>query len=112
VGSHLAALSGEQENVIAVAARDVFPHLAGTDLLKMDIEGGEWALLFDERFGTVLPRAIVLEYHSGGCPGANPKKAARERLTELGYRVKLPASENTPDEAPFWGRGLLWAWRL
>jgi FkbM family methyltransferase len=111
VASHISHLGGERDNVIEVVACDVFPHLKDVDLLKMDIEGGEWALLFDDRFGDVLPRSIVLEYHSGGCPGDNPKRTAVDRLTELGYRVVAPSSDETPDEGPFWGRGLLWAWR-
>jgi FkbM family methyltransferase len=110
IASHISHLGGESEDVIEVVARDVFPHLGDVDLLKMDIEGGEWALLFDDRFGEALPRAIVLEYHSGGCPGDNPKRTATDRLSELGYRVDAPASDETPDDAPFWGRGLLWAW--
>jgi FkbM family methyltransferase len=110
VASHISHLGGESDDVIPVSARDVFPHLNHVDLLKIDIEGGEWALLFDDRFGEALPGAIVLEYHSGGCPGDNPKRTATDRLEELGYHVDAPASDETPDDRPFWGRGLLWAW--
>lgn len=61
--------------VVQVEARDVFPFLEGVDLLKVDIEGSEWELLADERFG--VPSVVVLEYHPSGCPDGDPHVEAR-----------------------------------
>jgi len=92
-------------------ARDVFPYLCGVDLLKIDIEGAEWPLLADERLAEALPGAILLEYHSIGCPGDNAKREATDRLKELGYTVVHGQPELVPDDRPFWGCGVLWAYR-
>lgn len=105
------AREDESEGTIAVRARDVFPYLDDVDLLKMDIEGGEWALLGDERFARVRPRAVVLEYHSLMCPEENPKRAAAELLARAGYEVSPAASDRNPDDEPFWGMGVMWAWQ-
>ena len=112
IGSRIASLSGQDEDVIEVAARDAFPYLEWADLVKVDIEGAEWPLLLDDRFAAARPKAVVVEYHSIGCPGDNPKRVAKERFTDLGYTVAVPAGDAVPDTEPFWGRGLLWAWRL
>jgi FkbM family methyltransferase len=48
-----------------VSAVDVFPHLQDADLLKIDIEGGEWPLLTDTRFRDL------------SVPLPNPQRAAR-----------------------------------
>lgn len=48
---------------MSVAAADVLPYLADTDLVKMDIEGGEWEILADPRLGARLHQALVLGHH-------------------------------------------------
>jgi FkbM family methyltransferase len=97
-----AAWEGE-EGTVEVVACDVLPKLAGADLVKIDIEGGEWAILGDERFPASAPRAVVLEYHPAGAPGP-PRVAVEARLREAGYELE-----------PIWhrddGYGMLWAWR-
>lgn len=90
--------------VQTVAMIDVLPAVAGSDLLKMDIEGGEWAILADERFGDGGPRAVVLEYHPHLCPGPTPRLEVESRLRTLGYRL-----ESIFHRAD--GHGMLWAWR-
>jgi FkbM family methyltransferase len=106
-----AALPGEDVATIALPAVDVFPALAAADLLKMDIEGGEWALLGDPRFGDAAPPAILLEWHSGGCPAPNARTAVTSRLREAGFEVRHRDPPTAPDDAPMWGAGVLWAWR-
>jgi FkbM family methyltransferase len=109
--SHLAA-TGEHHGAaeesgharIEVELRDVLPLLAETDLLKMDIEGGEWAILGDPRFRDAPPRAVVLEYHPRFCPTDDPAGAAQAALTEAGLRVQAIWSRDD-------GHGMLWAWR-
>jgi FkbM family methyltransferase len=90
--------------LIDVELRDVVGRLAETDLLKMDIEGGEWAILGDARFRAGPPRAVVLEYHPRFCPSDDPASAAEDALAQAGLRVQS-----------IWrgadGHGMLWAWR-
>ena len=58
------------EDGLEVPAVDVLPELDAADLVKIDIEGAEWDLLADPRFGRTRPRVVVLEYHEEGCPRA------------------------------------------
>jgi FkbM family methyltransferase len=108
--SHQAA-ADERAETVTVPAVDVFRYLDDVDLLKMDVEGGEWAILGDERFAEAEPRAVVLEYHSLLCPDDNPRRAAKSLLTAAGYDVQPAPSDRNPDEGPFWGMGVMWAWR-
>lgn len=96
--------SGGDEKATQVAMVDIFPYLETCDLLKIDIEGGEWAILQDNRLNTLKATAVVLEYHPWGCPFKNPEKAAREAFERIGFRVG-PAEE-LEEEA-----GTFWAWR-
>jgi FkbM family methyltransferase len=81
---------------------DVLPAFARADLVKLDIEGGEWALLEDPRFAAA--RAVVLEYHPPGCPEPDTHAAARSRLESHGYDV-MPLFEHPG------GVGMAWALR-
>jgi FkbM family methyltransferase len=92
------------EGVIEVAVHDVVPLLAGVDLLKMDIEGGEWAILGDPRFRSDPPRGLVMEYHPHLCPEPDARAAAEAALTAAGMTVR----EIKQVEGGF---GMLWAWR-
>lgn len=101
-GSHIAdATDGEQ--TIEVPVIDVLPRIAQADLLKMDIEGGEWAILGDPRFRESPPRALVLEYHRHLCPGADPRAEAESALRAAGLRVQSITQDGDT--------GMLWAWR-
>jgi FkbM family methyltransferase len=84
-----------------VRAVDVLPRLRDFDLAKIDIEGGEWALLADARFAANAPHALVLEFHPHLAP---PRADAERALTEAGYTIehRLEFSGN---------HGLLWALR-
>jgi FkbM family methyltransferase len=107
--SHVAA-DDELEETITVQSLDVFPYLDDVDLLKIDIEGGEWAILGDDRFAELRPRAVVLEYHSLLCPSDNPRREVTTLLERAGYAVRPAESDDNPDEGPFWGMGVMWAW--
>ena len=88
-----------------VDAVDVFPYLHDVDLLKIDIEGGEWPLLTDARFRDLSVPAIVLEYHAHNAPEPTDSgETARRLLESCGYRVV-----ETDRVGP--GLGTLWAWR-
>jgi FkbM family methyltransferase len=102
-GNALSQLDPDGE--LAVPAEDVLPLMAESDLVKIDIEGGEWAILGDPRFAAAPPPVVVLEHHPLGAPGADPARAARERLAAAG----LTASASIFQRAD--GCGMLWAWR-
>lgn len=93
-----------EEGGATVPGVDVMPFLERSDLAKIDIEGGEWAILTDERFRSAAPRALALEHHPYLCPENDPGSAARRLLREAGYEI-LRAIELAP------GQGLLWALR-
>ena len=87
-----------------VAAVDALPLLADADLLKIDIEGGEWALLADPRFAELPATAIAVEYHPHLAPGHDARAHARRELERNGFT----ALEVFHDPR---GHGMLWAWR-
>ena len=70
---------------VEVPMLDVLPLLGEADLVKIDIEGGEWPILADDRFAAV--KAAVIEYHPHGCPGDDPRRSARELLEGHGFDV-------------------------
>ena len=106
--SHVAFDGGEGRVLPAV---DAFSYLEGADLIKLDIEGGEWELLADERFPRLPAAAIVLEYHSLACPGENARQEASSRLRESGYEIYHPQPGRFPASGPVWGASVLWAYR-
>jgi FkbM family methyltransferase len=95
----------EREQGSVVQTLDVMPLLGEADLIKIDVEGAEWAILGDERFIGLPARAIVLEYHQEGCPHADPKAAAEQSLRAAGYEV-VPGPHK-----PTAGAGLMWGYR-
>jgi FkbM family methyltransferase len=90
---------------IEVQAIDAFDYLAQADLVKIDIEGGEWALLGDARFRSLGARAVVVEYHADSCPSSNPARQAEQALGRAGFAV-IPGPEK-----PQFRAGLLWGAR-
>jgi FkbM family methyltransferase len=92
------------ERTIEVDLRDVLAQVADADLLKLDTEGGEWAILTDPRFRAAPPRALALEYHPALCPGPDPRAAAVAALEQAGMTVRV--IKHRAD-----GYGMLWAWR-
>lgn len=73
------------------------------DLMKMDVEGYEYPILSDDRFASLLPRTIVMEWHNTSAY-PNGKAWCMSRLTGLNYRV-LEGNDSQPDT------GILWAFR-
>ena len=96
--------AGESGRTISLPMRDVLPEVCSADLVKLDIEGGEWDILLDPRLRLDPPRAIVLEYHPRNCPGDNPFGVALQALRDAGLNT-----------ATIWeradGHGMLWGWR-
>lgn len=89
---------------IPVPIEDVIPAISSADLVKIDIEGGEWEIVMDPRFTGSPPRALVLEYHPHFCPEDDPRTAVEHALARAGLTT-----------AAIWhrddGYGMLWAWR-
>ncbi len=88
---------------MSVATVDVYPYIATTDLVKMNIEGSEWDVLRDPRLATTSARWIV-EYHCIGSPDPDIHGLAKSLFEAAGYVVRL-ASQSGDDN------GLLWAWK-
>lgn len=86
-----------------VPAVDVLALLADVDLLKMDIEGGEWAILDDPRFVAAAPLVTVMEYHPHLCPHPDPRTAVEAVFARAGHRVQTIFARDD-------GHGMLWAW--
>lgn len=92
-------------NGVSVRAVDVFPRLAGIDFLKVDIEGGEWALLADPRFKQLDATAIALEYHVHMAPPGDPADHVQNVLRDARYDCAPVEIASTP------GHGMVWAWK-
>ena len=97
------AEAGEEATAISVPMRDVLPAVCPADLVKVDIEGGEWDILLDPRLRLDPPRAIVLEVHPRNCPGANPLAVAEHALREAGLATAVIWERDD-------GHGMLWGW--
>jgi FkbM family methyltransferase len=101
----LSRLSGDEERASSrVRAIDVLPELAGSDLAKIDIEGGEWAILADERLQEKGPAVLVVEYHPHLCPAADPHDEAQGLLRGAGYEPSVVFRRED-------GHGMLWGLR-
>ena len=76
-------------NTLPVEVIDFFPLLCGKhiDVLKMDIEGGEYEILADDRFAELDIGAIVMEWHSRG-GGVEDKRWCERRLVGLGFAIE------------------------
>ncbi len=68
---------------------DVFQAIpnAPIDVLKIDIEGSEYAILEDARFDALAARTkcVLLEWHARGEQG---EALCRDRLASLGFSVR------------------------
>lgn len=103
--SHLVGQGADEGGpTINVPVRDVLPQLCAADLVKMDIEGGEWEILGDPRLRQQAPRAIVLEYHPRNCPGPDPRATAEQALRAAGLQTAVIWHRDD-------GHGMLWGWR-
>ena len=95
------------EPALEVPTVDFFAELAGSpaaDLVKIDIDGGEWALLADPRLAEIERLVIVLAYHPDGAPSLPAFTAASRLLEAADFEVGYPVPN-------VWGHGTLWAWK-
>jgi hypothetical protein len=93
------------ETGVSVRVTDLFAEAKRVDLLKLDIEGGEWAILEDPRLSALDTEAIVMEWHERQCRDARPGGYAARLLSDAGFVHQ----HETP--GPYDSNGLLWAWR-
>lgn len=96
--------SGAANGDVAVSVADLFALEGHHDLVKMDIEGGEWAVLADPRMAELDADAIVLEWHDQGCPAPDPREHVIRLLTDAGWGELYETIE--PSHC-----GMLWARR-
>lgn len=102
--AHIAG--SDDDGSITVPAIDFFDQMgSGVDLVKMDIEGGEWEILADPRLSTLKARAIRLEWHTLRCPEPDARKAAIELLRAGGF-TRIVDGDREHER-----NGVLWAWR-
>jgi FkbM family methyltransferase len=99
-GAHGAAADG----VVEVPVEDLFALEGHLDLVKMDIEGGEWSLLADPRMARLDADLVVLEWHAQGCPAPDPRAHVICLLRDAGYGELYEPIE--PSHC-----GMLWARR-
>jgi FkbM family methyltransferase len=105
--SRLAGEGASAADTIEVPVVDLFAQ-PPVDLLKIDIEGAEWAILGDARLASHPSRAIVLEWHRRMCPALDARRAARDLLEAAGYQA-LDTDAETPGEDRV--NGVMWGLR-
>jgi FkbM family methyltransferase len=92
------------KKTMPVEVMDIFPLLEGKhiDVLKMDIEGGEYEIMADDRFAMLDIGTVVMEWHSRG-GGAEDRRWCEERLRSLGFTIEEIFTRS--------GYGMFWARR-
>jgi hypothetical protein len=92
-------------NTFEVDVVDIFPLLENKriDIFKMDIEGGEYEILADSRFGKLDIGALIMEWHSRGS-GLADKEWCEQRLKDFGFEIKNTFTY--PDYGMFWAAPL------
>jgi FkbM family methyltransferase len=95
-----------EERTITVPTVDFFEQVGdGADLIKMDCEGGEWAIMTDPRFPALRAQIIRLEWHSIHCPQPDARAEAIGLLRAGGF-ANIVDADHEHDR-----NGVLWAWR-
>jgi FkbM family methyltransferase len=96
----------EDVGTITVPTLDLFDEQGdGVDLIKMDIEGGEWAILADARLSALKAKVIRLEWHTIHCPERDARAEAVKLLRTGGFE-RFAEGDLGHDR-----NGVLWAWR-
>lgn len=88
----------------SMPAVDIYEFLRRADLVKMDIEGGEWPILADPRLAELSSMVWVIEFHRAGAPSLPAHEAARSLFQAAGFEVGHVSLN-------YWGHGTLWAWK-
>ncbi len=95
----------KETNCHQVNVLDLFEEIGDQkiDLLKMDIEGGEYSILEDDRFGKLNVKQVVLEWHNTD-EISNGYQWCKNRFSDLGF-------ETIDGELRYPQAGILWAWK-
>ena len=103
-----AAVPGDDDvNVVTVPRIDALELAAGHDVLKLDIEGGEWEILADPRLAKLPVVALTLEYHRHLCPDDDTHACAERLVRAGGFALqRMEHIHGAPAD-----EGVLWAWR-
>jgi FkbM family methyltransferase len=91
---------------IEVPTVDIFGLDHGVDLLKVDIEGGEWPILREPRLAGLRARAVVLEWHGRESQEPDAHETVHRLLRAAGYTRIEDAGRDLEADV-----GVLWAWR-
>jgi len=83
---------------------DALPYLAQADFAKLNIEGSEWQIIEDPRFGDCCPDVMVIEYHRITNPAEDIHAYIDARLGQLGLATAIAVRAHGEN-------GLIWAWR-
>jgi FkbM family methyltransferase len=88
-----------------IVVRDFFEEIGQEkiDLLKIDIEGGEYPILLDQRFEQLSVQLLVMEWHNTS-EIDNGFKWCSGRLKSMGYSV-------VEGKLNYENAGTLWAWK-
>lgn len=94
-----------KSGTISIKVRDLFEEIGNEkiDLLKMDIEGGEYSILGDRRFEKLNVQTLVLEWHNTEKID-NGLEWSKTRLISLGYQV-------IEGQLNYEKAGILWGWK-
>ena len=76
--------------------RDVLPEIAGADLVKMDIEGGEWAILRDPRFAAAAAARDRARVPPAPVPVPDPRAAVERAAARRRARPSTRRSSTAP----------------
>ncbi len=97
-----AGVDSPQDGEDVVRTVDALELMGRCDLAKLDAEGGEWPLLRDDRFASLAPKYIVVEYHpTNGL--AEPYAEAWRLLAAAGYDV-VDGHREAESVGVLWGR--------
>jgi FkbM family methyltransferase len=84
-GSPESRSAADDEPGVLVPCVDLFDAVDAVDVLKLDIEGGEWPIFEDPRWPAIDTRAIVMEWHWRNAPAVGGRRAALAALHAAGF---------------------------
>ena len=106
LGAEAHIARAHEDGTVTVPTVDFFEQVGdGADLVKLDCEGGEWAIMADPRFASIGVGIIRLEWHSIHCPQPDARAQAMGLLRAAGFS-RIVDADYEHDR-----NGVLWAWR-
>jgi FkbM family methyltransferase len=90
--------SDDRPDRVSVPTVDALELMDGADIVKMDIEGSEWAILSDPRIRDVRIGRLLVEYHPWAFPEGDTTRQVTGLMEQAGFQV-LPMEEWSPERA-------------